>query len=94
VPDHGEVVGDEQVAEAEFVLQAAQQVEHLGLHRKVQRTDRLVADDQPRPDDERPGDRDPLTLAAGELVRVPVRGRLLEPDALEDRRHPLGGVLL
>jgi hypothetical protein len=32
VPDNGEVVGDEEVAEAELVLEAPQQVEHLGLH--------------------------------------------------------------
>jgi len=84
VPDHGEVVGDEEVAEAQLVLEAPQQAEHLGLHREVERADRLVADDQARPHDERPGDRDPLALSAGELVRVPVRGARLEPDALQD----------
>ena len=70
VPDHREVVGDDQVGQAELVLQVLQQVDHLGLHRDVQRGHRLVGDDQVRVDRQRPGDADALPLAAGELVRV------------------------
>jgi hypothetical protein len=43
-----EVVGNEDVGEAELCLQVLQQVEDLRLHRHVQRRDRLVADDQIR----------------------------------------------
>ena len=46
-----------------------QQVEDLGLHRDVQRGDRLVADQQLRFAHQGAGDADPLALTAGELVR-------------------------
>src|SRR5690606_42089454 len=44
---------------------------HLRLGGGVQRRDRLVADEQPRPGGQRPRDRDALPLPAGELVGVP-----------------------
>ena len=65
-----EVVADQDVAEAELLLQVLQQVEHLRLHRDVERADRLVGDDQLRLRDQRARDRDALALAAGEFVRV------------------------
>jgi hypothetical protein len=43
---HRQVVADEQVGHAEAVLQVLHQVQHLGLHRHVQRADRLVGHDQ------------------------------------------------
>jgi hypothetical protein len=49
VADHAEVVGDEDVGELELVLEVLEQVDDLGLDRDVQRGDRLVGDDQPRP---------------------------------------------
>ena len=36
VRDHGEIVRDEQVSDAELLLQIFQQVQHLGLDRHVQ----------------------------------------------------------
>ena len=45
---HREVVGDEQVGEAELLLQVFEQVDDLRLDRDVERRDRLVADDQLR----------------------------------------------
>jgi len=39
-------VGDEHQGELELVLQVAQQVEDLRLHRDVEGRDRLVGDDQ------------------------------------------------
>ena len=70
VVDHREVVADQQVGHAELLLQVLQQVQHLRLHRDVERADRLVGDDQARPRDQRARDRDALALAAGELVRI------------------------
>ena len=72
VLDDRDVVGDEQIGEAELALQVAQQVDDLRLHRDVERRDRLVADDQARVERQRAGDADALALAAGEFVRVAV----------------------
>ena len=52
------------------VAQVGHQVEHLRLHRDVERAHRLVGDDQLGPRDQRAGDGDALSLAAGEFVRV------------------------
>src|SRR5690606_12413309 len=66
----------------------------LGLHRHVQRRDRLVADEQLRLERQRPGDRDALALAAGELVRPAPAGRLgVDADVAQDLGHPLVGAL-
>ena len=48
VADHAEVVGDEQVGQAELALQVREQVEDLRLDRHVERRHRLVADHQLR----------------------------------------------
>ena len=69
-----EIVADEEIGEAELLLQVDQQVEHLRLHRDVERRDRLVGDDQLGIDRERPGDAEALALAAGEFVRVLAHG--------------------
>ena len=70
VGDHAHVVGDQQDAGVQLVLQLAQQVKDLGLHRDIQGGGRLVGDDDLRVAGDRHGDHDALALAAGELVRV------------------------
>ena len=89
-----EIVADEDVGEAEPLLQILQQIEHLAADRDVERRDRLVADDQLRIDRQRAGNGDALALAAGELVRVALGVRGLEADQrqqLGDAFAPLGG---
>ena len=80
VPDDRQVVGDEDVGEAELVLQVLEQVDDLRLDRHVEGGDRLVADDELGLERERAGDADALALAAGELVRVAVVVLRVEPD--------------
>ena len=69
VLDDAHVVGDEHVGQAELALERLEQVEHLRLDRHVERGHGLVADDEVRLQDERPGDADALALATAELVR-------------------------
>ena len=83
MPHHGEVVRDEQVGQAEPVLQVAHQVQDLRLDRDVERGGRLVADDELGVGGERARDGDALALAARELVRILARRR---PGA--GRRRP------
>ena len=70
LPHHREVVRDEEVAEPELALQLLEQLEDLRLHGDVERRDGLVEHDDLGFDRERPGDRDPLPLAARELARA------------------------
>ena len=85
--DHAKVVRDEQIGDAALVLQVAQQVQHLRLHRDVERRDRLVGHDQAGIERQRPGDAEALPLAAGELERVFLRRLRAQPDPVQQRRH-------
>src|SRR5262245_19417929 len=89
VLDDREVVGDEDVREAELRLQILQQVDDLCLDRHVEGRHRLVGDDQLRAHGERAGDADALTLAAGEFVRVPAQVFGRETHGLQQLHHPL-----
>jgi len=68
--DDAEIMRDEEIGEVELVLQIVEQVEHLRLDRDVEGGDRLVGDDEARPQHKGAGDGDALTLAAREHVRV------------------------
>ena len=70
VAHHRQVVRDEQVGQAQALLQFHQHVDHLRLDRHVQRRHRLVADHQAGLERQRARDADALALAAGELVRI------------------------
>ena len=86
---HRQVVGDEQVGQAQLLLQIVQQVEDLGPDRDVQRRDRLIGDHESRVEDQRPGDVDPLPLATGERVRVAPHVLRWQPDPAEHLRDPV-----
>ena len=88
VLDHGEIVRDEEVGEAEPRLEVDQQVEDLRLDRDVERRDRLVGDDQLRLERERARDADALALAAGELVRIAARPRPASSPTRRAARPP------
>ena len=83
VAHHREVVGDEQVGEAELLLQVVEQVEDLRLDRHVECRHGLVQHDERRVERQGSGDADPLPLTARELVRVPVRVLGLQPTDLQ-----------
>jgi hypothetical protein len=78
-------VRDEQVGQAELVLQVVEQVDHAGLDRDVERRDRLVEHQQLRAEGQRAGDADALALAAGELVREAAPCSGLSPTCSSDR---------
>ena len=67
---NGQIMADEQVRQPQFGLQVHHQVDDLRLNGDVQRRHRLVSDHQFGPQRQRSGDADPLTLAAGELMRI------------------------
>ena len=79
--DHPKVVGDQDDGRPVRLLEVADQVEDLSLHRHVERGRRLVGDQDLGVEGERHGDHHPLSHAAGELVRVAV-------DSLGGARDP------
>ena len=67
---HCEIVGNEKKRHAGFLLDLLKQVHDLRLHTHIQRRDRLIRHDKTGIYRQCPGDPDPLTLSAAELVRV------------------------
>ena len=81
--DHGKIVGDEDVGEAEVALQFGKQIEHVAANGHIQRRDHLVAHDQFRLERQRSGNHHTRLLAAGKLVRVALADFLRQADAIE-----------
>ena len=75
-------------ADLELPRQLDEQVRDLRLRRRVERRQRLVEHDHRRLGRERPGDRDPLALAAAELVRVAVGRAGRQADQVEQLGDP------
>ena len=89
---HREIMRDEEIAQAELLLQVQQQIDDLGLHRNVERRDRFVADDEFRPQRERAGNADALSLAAGEFMRVAVAAGAGQADDLQQFDDAIGAL--
>jgi hypothetical protein len=82
-------MADEHHGEAETLLQLGQEVEHLGLHRHVERGHRLVRHDEARIGRERARDRDALALAARAGARVAIEKGRRQPDLRQQRAGAL-----
>ncbi|TDD83625.1 hypothetical protein E1298_21005 [Actinomadura rubrisoli] len=102
-PDDRQIMGDEQVRQAETGAQLLQQVHDTGLHGHVQGRYWLVQEQQSRSQGERPGDAHALPLPAGQAMWVALRVDGLQthqlqqlPDAVADpgRRHAVRGQRL
>ena len=63
MPHHGQVMGNEDVGDSEFLLEVIEQVEDLRLDGKIQRGDRFIQDDDVRVEGQRTGNAD--AVAAG-----------------------------
>ena len=77
-----------------MAAQGANSLQHVGLRGDVKTRGRLVEHDHGRPAGERHGERHPLLLAAGELMRVALQeGRLCRQlDFLEHLEHALAAL--
>ncbi len=67
---HRKAVRDQQVGQAKLLLQFLQQYQHLCTNGNIQRGNRLIGNDQLRPQNQRARDADALALAAGKFVRI------------------------
>ena len=84
LPDHRQVVADEQVRQAESGLQLGKQFQDLRLHHDVERGDRLVTHQDLRSQRQGTRDRDPLALPAGQFAWSPVQQRRRQRDLLAE----------
>ena len=83
-------MGDEQKRHAEAALDVLQQLDDLRLHGDVERSGRLVGDEELGLVGERHGDHDALALAAGKLMRIAAEPalRVGNADLGEDLDRP------
>jgi hypothetical protein len=64
VPHDSEIMCNEEKCHIALSLNASEEIENLGTHGYVERGDRLVRDNEPRRQRERPRNGDSLTLPA------------------------------
>src|SRR5258708_20170158 len=81
---------DEDVSEAELLLQVLEEIEDLGLDGDVERRHRLIEKEQLRLQRQCPGDPDALPLPARKAVRVAVEEADIEADQPHQLAHALG----
>src|SRR5580693_2563565 len=83
-----EVVADEEIADAEFLLQSAEKLDEAGARLRRQNRGRFVENDEARIAGERAGDVDALQRAGAETAWPPFEQGGIEPDEL----HQFGGA--
>ena len=64
VADDADIVADEDIGEAEFILQTHEQIKHLRAHGDIESRGRLVGNDHARIKRDGAGNADALALAA------------------------------
>lgn len=69
---YSQIVRDKENADAELHLNFFQELQDIGLHRNVERGNGFVANQNFRLTGECAGDRNALTLTAGELIRITI----------------------
>src|SRR5664280_2346013 len=91
----GQIVGNEEVGDAQSLLEVLQQVDHSRLDRNIEGGHRFVEDQQLGVEDQGPGDPDALPLSAGELVGKAVGVARFEPHHHQRMgdEHPPRGVV-
>src|SRR5665647_2835198 len=88
VLDHSKVVADEDRRNTQVLLEVHEQVEDLRLDAEVERTHRLVGDDEFWFAGECRGDTDSLPLAARKVGRKAGRKARVQPDPIEEVQDP------
>ena len=87
--DDRDIVTDEEEGQAQVRLQFGEEVQHLRLHRDIERGDRLVGYDEARTRRDRARNRDALPLSSGQFVRVAVEETARQIDAVEEFSHAI-----
>ena len=87
--DDRNVVTDEEKGQPQIRLQFCEQIQHLRLHRNVERGNGLVGYDEARVRSDRAGNRNALPLASGQFVRIAVEETARQIDAVEEFRYAI-----
>jgi len=72
VPDNAQIVGNEEIRQAEGLLKLFQQIQYLSLDGNIKGRNGFVGDNHLRLQGNRPGNSDALALTAAEFMGIPV----------------------
>ena len=89
IPHGRQIVGNEQIGEAEAVAQFLQQQDCARSQRHVEGRGRLVKHDEARIGGDRPGNVDALALSAREFMGISIAEAAAEVDFLEQLVDPV-----
>ena len=87
--DDRDIVADEEEGQPQVCLQFCEEIQHLRLHRDIERRDRFVRYDEARMGSDRSRNRNALPLSSGQFVRVAVEETAREIDAVEQFSHAI-----
>ncbi len=85
---HPHVMGDEQHRQIHLLAHIVQQLQHLRLHRHIQRRHRLIGDQHIGPQHQGARQTDALALATGEFMRKAVHGFRVQSHQTQDIGGP------
>ncbi len=88
VAHHAQVVGDEHVRHAPFLLQIHEQIQNLGLDGYVQGRNGLIAHDELGIHGQRPGQSHPLPLPTVQLMGVHIHIAVGQTAHIHQLAHP------
>ncbi len=74
------------------LLQLQEQIDHLRLHRNVERRHKLIGNDDVGLDSKRPGNADALALAARKLMRITTRSILRQAHEFQELGDAAGNI--
>src|SRR5262245_38366937 len=83
LPDHGEIVADEQDGGAQVPLECRKQPHDLRLYGHIERAHRLIADQKRGAQHHRPRNRHALTLATAQLMRIAPAQLRVQADTMQ-----------
>ena len=84
VVHHGQVVGNKDIGQVQLLFQAVDQIQNLSTDGNVQRTNRLIANDQFWASRQSTGDPDPLPLTTGKFMGKPAEVAAVDPNHVHE----------
>lgn len=91
--DHVRIVADQHHRQAIILFEIVKQVQDLGLYRHIQRRRRLIQQQDLRLQQQGAHNGHALTLSAGQLMRIAIRQRRIQPDMAKARVDAIVDVI-
>jgi hypothetical protein len=88
ISDDRQVMGNKKVGQIQLFLEPDHQIQYLGTDGHVESGNRFIPDDQAGPQNQSPGDTDPLPLPSGKFMGKPAHMFRKHSDRFQSLSHP------